>query len=210
MKVLLVNGSPHANGCTYTALCEIEKVLHDEGIETELFQLGADPIRGCAGCNACYKSGAARCVFGDDAVNRVLDIAAACDGFVFGSPVHYASAGGAITSLMDRMFYCGSSVMRGKPAAAIVSARRAGTTAALDQLHKYFFICGMPIAPSQYWPMVHGNTPEQVMQDEEGLQIMRHLARNLAWMVKSFALARENGILPPALEAERKRTNFIR
>ena len=210
MKVLLVNGSPHANGCTYTALCEIEKVLHDEGIETELFQLGADPIRGCAGCNACYKSGAARCVFGDDAVNRALDIAAACDGFVFGSPVHYASAGGAITSLMDRMFYCGSSVMRSKPAAAIVSARRAGTTAAIDQLNKYFTISGMPIVPSQYWPMVHGNKPEQVMKDEEGLQIMRHLARNLAWMIKSFALARENGILPPALEAERKRTNFIR
>ena len=106
--------------------------------------------------------------------------------------------------------YCGSSVMRGKPAAAIVSARRAGTTAAIDQLNKYFTISGMPIVPSQYWPMVHGNKPEQVMKDEEGLQIMRHLARNLAWMVKSFALARENGILPPELEAERKRTNFIR
>lgn len=210
MKILLVNGSPHANGCTYTALSEIEKVLHEEGLETELLQLGAEPIRGCAGCNACFKSASSRCVFGDDLVNRALDLAEQCDGFVFGSPVHYASAGGAIISLMDRMFYAGSSVMRGKPAAAIVSARRAGTTAAIDQLNKYFTISGMPIVPSQYWPMVHGNRPEQVLKDEEGLQIMRHLARNLAWMVKSFAIAREHGVLPPALEPERKRTNFIR
>lgn len=210
MKVLLVNGSPHAKGCTYTALCEIEKVLHEEGLETELLQLGAGPIRGCTDCGACFRSGSARCVFDDDCVNRALDLAETCDGFVFGSPVHYASAGGAITSLMDRMFYCGSSVMRGKPAAAIVSARRAGTTAAIDQLNKYFTISGMPIVPSQYWPMVHGNKPEQVMQDEEGLQIMRHLARNLAWMMKSFALARDHGLLPPALETDRKRTNFIR
>lgn len=210
MKVLLINGSPHAHGCTYTALSEIEKTLHEEGLETELFQLGAEPIRGCSGCGACFRSGSSRCIFHDDPVNRALDLAESCDGFVFGSPVHYASAGGAITSLMDRMFYAASSVMRGKPAAAIVSARRAGTTAAIDQLNKYFTISGMPIAPSQYWPMVHGNTPEQVMQDEEGLQIMRHLARNLAWMVKSFAIAREHGVCPPAFEPERKRTNFIR
>ena len=210
MKILLINGSPHANGCTYTALSEIEKVLHEEGLETELLQLGADPIRGCAGCNACYKSGSARCVFSDDLVNHALDLAETCDGFVFGSPVHYASAGGSITSLMDRMFYSGSRLMRGKPACAVVSARRAGTTAALDQLQKYFIISGMPIAASQYWPMVHGNTPEEVMQDEEGLQVMRHLARNLAWMLKSFAIAKEHGILPPAPEKEKKRTNFIR
>lgn len=210
MKVMLVNGSPHANGCTYTALCEIAKVLHEEGIETELFQLGAAPIRGCTGCGACFKMKKNRCVFDDDAVNRALEIAETCDGFVFGSPVHYASAGGAITSLMDRMFYCGSRLMRAKPAAAIVSARRAGTTAALDQLSKYFTISGMPIATSQYWPMVHGNTPEEVLQDEEGLQIMRQLARNLAWMMKSFAIAREHGIEPPALEKDKRRTNFIR
>ena len=210
MKVMLINGSPNAKGCTYTALCEIEKILQEEGIETVLFQLGSAPIRGCTGCGACFKMKCNRCVHDDDAVNRALEIAEGCDGFVFGSPVHYASASGAITSLMDRMFYCGSRVMRGKPAAAIVSARRAGTTAAIDQLNKYFTISGMPIATSQYWPMVHGNTPEEVMQDEEGLQIMRHLGRNLAWMVKSFAIAREHGVLPPAPEKEKKRTNFIR
>lgn len=210
MKVMLINGSPHEHGCTYTALSEIEKVLHEEGIETELFQLGSAPMRGCTGCGACFKMKCNRCVHNDDAVNRALEIAEGCDGFVFGSPVHYASAGGAITSLMDRMFYCGSRVMRGKPAAAIVSARRAGTTAAIDQLNKYFIISGMPIATSQYWPMVHGNTPEEVLKDEEGLQIMRQLARNLAWMMKSFALAKEHGINPPAPEKEKKRTNFIR
>ena len=210
MKVLLVNGSPHEHGCTYTALCEIEKTLREEGIETEIFQLGTAPVRGCTGCGACFRAKNCRCVFDDDAVNRVLEIAGNCDGLVFGSPVHYASAGGSITALMDRMFYCASRMMAGKVGAAVVSARRAGTTAALDQLNKYFTIAGMPIAPSQYWPMVHGNTPEQVMQDEEGLQIMRTLARNMAWMIKSFAIAREQGVLPPAREKERKVTNFIR
>lgn len=210
MKVLLINGSPHEHGCTGRALSEIEKTLHEEGIETERFFLGASPIRGCTGCGACARMKQNRCVHDDDAVNRALALCEGADGFVFGSPVHYASAGGAIACLMDRMFYAGSSLMRGKPAAAIVSARRAGTTAAIDQLNKYFAISGMPVVPSQYWPMVHGTVPEDVEKDEEGLQIMRQLARNLAWMVKSFALAREHGILPPAPEGERKRTNFIR
>ncbi|MBQ7785706.1 MAG: flavodoxin family protein [Clostridia bacterium] len=210
MKVLLINGSPHEKGCTYTALKEIEKTLQEEGVDTVLFQLGTAPVRGCAGCGACWRSKSCRCVFDDDAVNRALDLAQECDGMIVGSPVHYASAGGSVTALMDRMFYAGSRMMAGKPGAAIVSARRAGTTAAIDQLNKYFIISGMPIAASQYWPMVHGNTPEQVMQDEEGLQIMRMLARNMAWMIKSFALAREQGILPPAREKERKVTNFIR
>lgn len=210
MKVLLINGSANENGCTYTALCEVEKALHEEGIETEIFQLGSAPIRGCTGCGACFRMKKNRCVHDDDAVNRCLEACETADGFVFGSPVHYASAGGAITALMDRMFYSGSRLMRGKPAAAVVSARRAGTTAALDQLQKYFIISGMPIAASQYWPMVHGNTPEEVTQDEEGLQIMRHLGRNLAWMMKSFAIAKEHGILPPAPEKDKKRTNFIR
>ncbi|MBQ7885459.1 MAG: flavodoxin family protein [Clostridia bacterium] len=210
MKVLLINGSPHERGCTYRALCEIEGALREEGLETEIVQLGTAPIRGCTGCGACYKMKRCRCVYDDDAVNRVLEKCEEADGFVFGSPVHYASAGGAITSLMDRMFYAGSRLMRAKPACAIVSARRAGTTAAIDQLNKYFTISGMPIASSQYWPMVHGNTPEQVEQDEEGLQIMRQLGRNLAWMIKSFAIAREHGVNPPAPEKERKVTNFIR
>ena len=210
MKVLLINGSAHEHGCTYTALCEMEKALREEGVETEIFQLGSAPIRGCTGCGACFRLKKNRCAFDDDAVNRCLEKCEAADGFVFGSPVHYASAGGAITALMDRMFYSGSRLMRGKPACAVVSARRAGTTAALDQLQKYFMISGMPIASSQYWPMVHGSTPEQVEQDEEGLQIMRQLGRNLAWMVKSFAIAREHGIEPPKPEAQRKWTNFVR
>ena len=210
MKILLIIGSPHEHGCTYRALREMEDILHEEGLETEIFQLGTAPVRGCSGCGACARMKRNRCVFDDDAVNRVLEKCEEADGFVFGSPVHYASAGGSITSLMDRMFYCGSRLMRTKPACAVVSARRAGTTAALDQLNKYFTISSMPIAPSQYWPMVHGNSPEQVEQDEEGLQIMRQLARNLAWMVKSFALAKEHGIEPPAAESPRKWTNFVR
>ncbi|MBR4039455.1 MAG: flavodoxin family protein [Clostridia bacterium] len=210
MKVLLINGSPHAHGCTYRALSEMALVLQGEGIETEICQLGTAPVRGCTGCGACFAMKKNRCVHDDDAVNRVLEKCEEADGFVFGSPVHYASAGGSITSLMDRMFYAGSRLMRAKPACAIVSARRAGTTAAIDQLNKYFTISGMPIAASQYWPMVHGNTPEEVEKDEEGLQVMRQLARNLAWMMKSFALAREHGILPPAPEKEKRRTNFIR
>ena len=210
MKALLINGSPHERGCTYTALREMEEILREEGIETEIVQLGTSPVRGCTGCGACSKMKKNRCVYDDDMVNRVLEKCESADGFVFGSPVHYASAGGSITSLMDRMFYCGSRLMRAKPGCAIVSARRAGTTATIDQLNKYFTISGMPIAASQYWPMVHGNTPQEVAQDEEGLQIMRQLARNLAWMMKSFAIAREHGILPPAPEKEKKRTNFIR
>lgn len=210
MKVLLVNGSPHAQGCTYTALCEIASVLQAEGIETELVQLGTSPIRGCTGCATCIRSKTRRCVFNDDPVNETLDKLRECDGVVFGSPVHYASAGGSITSFLDRLFYAGGKELRGKVGAAVVSARRAGTTAALDQLNKYFYISGMPIAPSQYWPMVHGNTPDQVRQDEEGMQIMRTLGRNIAFMVKAFSLAKENGINPPELEKEKKFTNFIR
>lgn len=210
MKTLLINGSPNEHGCTYTALCEVAEALNREGIETEILWIGNGPIRGCIGCGGCARLGKKRCAFGEDKVNEALTIMEGCDGLVIGSPVHYASAGGAITSFMDRMFYAGGSTLRSKVGAVVVSARRAGTTAAIDQLNKYFSICGMPVAPSQYWPMVHGNTPEQVRQDEEGLQIMRTLGRYMAYMIKSFALAREHGILPPAPEAERKVTNFIR
>ena len=210
MKVLLINGSPNELGCTHEALGEVALALRESGIESELLHIGRGPVRGCIGCGGCARSGTHRCVFGDDPVNTALERMASCDGLVIGSPVHYASAGGSITSFLDRMFYAGGATLRGKVGAAVVSARRAGTTAALDQLHKYFFISGMPIAPSQYWPMVHGSTPEQVRQDEEGLQIMRMLGRNMAYMLRAFALAREHGILPPAPEPERKRTSFIR
>ena len=210
MKVLLINGSPHENGCTYTALCEVASALHAEGVETEILQVGTSPIRGCTGCGTCFRTRSRRCVFTDDLVNTVLDKMKECDALVVGSPVHYASAGGSVTALLDRMFYAGSREMRGKVGAAVVSARRAGTTAALDQLNKYFIISGMPIAPSQYWTMVHGNTPAQVRQDEEGMQTMRTLGRNIAFMIKAFALAKENEINPPELEKEKKFTNFIR
>lgn len=210
MKVLLINGSPHEHGCTRTALDEVALALKEEGIDCAHLWIGNGPVRGCIGCGGCARSGKGRCVFRDDKVDEALDIAADCGGLVIGSPVHYASAGGAITSFMDRMFYAGGRELRGKVGAVVVSARRAGTTATIDQLSKYFSICGMPVAPSQYWPMVHGNTPEEVRRDEEGLQIMRMLGRYMAYMMKAFDLAAGQGLLPPQPEAERKWTNFIR
>lgn len=210
MKALLINGSPNERGCTRTALDEVASALEREGVEAEIFWIGKGPVRGCIGCGGCARSGKGRCVFSDDRVNEALEIASSCGGLVIGSPVHYASAGGSITSFMDRMFYAGGRSLRGKVGAVVVSARRAGTTAAIDQLSKYFSICGMPVAPSQYWPMVHGNTPEEVRRDEEGLQIMRTLGRYMAYMMKAFDLAAGQGLLPPEPEAERKVTNFIR
>ena len=209
MKALLINGSPHEHGCTYTALCEVQKALTAEGVDSEILWIGTDPVQSCIGCGACAANGS-RCVFSDDPVNAALDKMASCDALIVGSPVHYAAASGAITAFLGRMFYAGGRTMRHKVGATLVSARRGGTTAALDQLQKFFIIAGLPLAPSQYWPMVHGNTPDEVMQDEEGLQTMRTTGRNVAWMVKSFAIARKNGVLPPAPETPRKRTNFIR
>lgn len=207
MKVMLVNGSPHKNGCTYTALCEVEKTLKEEGIDTEIFWVGAKPIGGCMGCGSCGKLG--KCIF-DDVVNEFVEKAKEADGFIFGSPVHYAAASGALTSFMDRAFYSGKRAFAHKPAAAVVSARRGGNTATYDQINKYFGISEMPIVSSKYWNMVHGNTPEQVMQDEEGLQTMRVLGRNMAYLLKCLECGRKNGIELPKQEAERKVTNFIR
>ena len=209
MKVLLLNGSPHEKGCTYTALREVADTLEKEGVETEIFWIGNQAVRGCIGCGGCAKSGTRRCVFKDDRVNEALDKMLECDGLVVGSPVHYAAAGGSITSFLDRMFYAGGSQLRTKVGAAVVSARRAGTTATLDQLQKYFAICGMPIAPSQYWCMVHGSTPEDVRQDEEGMQIMRNLGHNMAWILKCIAAGKAAGIEPHKAE-NTIRTNIIR
>lgn len=206
MKVLLVNGSPHEYGCTRAALDEVAKELAAQGIESEVFWLGNDPVAGCIGCGACRKTG--KC-FRDDCVNAFSEKAKAADGFVFGSPVHWASASGAITSFMDRLFFSAASALRGKPAACVASARRAGTTATLDQLLKYFYICGLPVVPSQYWAMVHGTKAEDVLQDQEGCQIMRTLARYMAWMLKCFKAGRDAGVNPPELESV-IRTNFIR
>ncbi len=208
MYVLMVNGSPHRDGCTRTALDEIAGALAAEGIGSEIFWIGNDPLAGCIGCGSCARSG--RC-FRADAVNDFVEKARTADGFVFGSPVHYAAASGALTSFLDRAFMVGKplGIYRHKPAAAVTSARRAGTTATLDQLNKYIVFHQMPLVPSQYWNMVHGSTPEQVRQDAEGLQIMRTLGRNMAWMLKAFAAAREAGIVPPEAEAP-IRTSFIR
>lgn len=207
MKVLLVNGSPNLKGCTYTALQEIAEVLHGEGIETEIFQLGKEPIRGCVGCNGCRKLGG-ECVY-KDLVNTFLDKAKESDGFVFGSPVYYAAASGQITSFLDRVFYAGSSALEYKPGASIVSCRRAGSTATLDQLNKYFTINSMPIVSSHYWNMVHGNTPEEVKEDLEGMQIMRAIGHNMAWLLKVIELGKASGVTRP-LPEQRIMTNFIR
>ena len=204
MKVLLINGSPNEHGCTYTALREVEKTLRAEGIDTELFHIGVEPLSGCTGCNGCY--GSSRCIF-DDRVNDALDIADGCDAYVFGAPVHYAGIPGDMKSFLDRFFWAG--YHRLKPGAAVVSCRRAGATAALDGLNKYMTIAEMPLVSSGYWNMVHGTNPAEVAQDLEGMQTMRNLARNMAWMLKCIEAGRKAGIDHPEVEKS-ARTNFIR
>ena len=206
MKVLLVNGSPHKEGCTFTALKEIEGVLNKNGIETEIFWIGSKPIAGCMGCGVCSKTGG--CVT-KDIVGEFAEKAEGADGFVFGSPVHYAAASGAMTAFMDRAFYSGGRYMTGKPAAAVVSCRRGGASAAFDQMNKYFTINSMPIVSSQYWNQVHGSKPEDVLQDGEGLQTMRTLANNMAWLLKCIEAGKAAGIAFPTREPQ-IRTNFIR
>jgi multimeric flavodoxin WrbA len=208
MKVLLVNGSPHAKGCTYTALNEVAVGLNKNGVETEIIQLGNKPIAGCIACGSCVKNGSGKC-FVEDGVNEFVEKAKTADGFVFGSPVYYASASGQITSFLDRAFYGKGGVFEGKPGAAIVSCRRGGASAAFDQLNKYFTICNMPVVSSQYWNQVHGNTPEEVIQDEEGMQTMRRLGENMAWLIKCIEAGKQQGITFPEGEPV-KRTNFIR
>lgn len=208
MKVLLINGSPKANGCTYTALCEVAKELENENIETEIFHIGNKPIRGCMACGGCSKNDSGKCVFDDDTVNIALEKVKEADGFIFGSPVHYAGASGQITSFLDRFFYAGDGFQY-KPGAAIVSCRRGGSTAAFEQLNKYFTISNMPIVSSQYWNMVHGNTPEEVRKDLEGMQTMRTLGRNMAWLLKCIQAGKEAGVTLPEKE-RRAVTNFIR
>ncbi len=210
MKVFLVNGSPHKKGCTWTALNEVAKTLNKEDIETEIFWIGIKPLAGCTACKTCAKTG--RCMF-DDTVNEFLDIAKDADGFVFGSPVHYAAASGAMTSFMNRAFYTdlqsGRQTFTLKPAAAVVSSRRAGTTTAFDQLNKYFTISEMPVISSRYWNMVHGAQPEDVKKDEEGLQTMRILARNMAFFLKCKEAGLQAGVQIPKREKPIF-TNFIR
>ena len=206
MKVLLINGGPHKNGATNRALTEIAQTLKTEGIESEIFWLGNEPVAGCIGCGACRKTG--EC-FRGDVVNKFSSISGEFDGFVFGSPVHYAAASGALSSFMDRVFFsCGSKLYM-KPAAAVVSCRRGGATAAFDEINKYFTINCMPVVSSQYWNQIHGSNAEEAEKDEEGLQTMRTLAKNMAYMLKCFEAGKNAGINLPEKEAT-KRTNFIR
>ncbi|GHU67500.1 FMN reductase [Clostridia bacterium] len=206
MKVFMVNGSPHANGCTFTALSEIGKVLTEAGVDWEIFQVGTQPIRGCTACHACDKLDD-KCVF-DDVVNIALEKAKTADGFIFGSPVHYAAASGSMTSFLDRFFYAGPG-FAGKPGAVVVSCRRGGASSTFDQLNKYLTIGGMPVVSSQYWNSVHGYSPDDVRKDLEGLQVMRTLGRNMAWLLKCIEAGKKAGIDYPKSE-ERVRTNFIR
>ena len=205
MKVILINGSPHARGCTYTALNEVAATLNKEGIETELIHVGNQSIRGCIACRACKKNG--KCVF-DDIVNETEPKFDACDGIVIGSPVYYASANGTLVSFLDRLFFSSTANKTMKVGAAVVSCRRGGNSATFDELNKYFTISGMPVASSQYWNMVHGNTPEEVLQDKEGLQTMRTLGKNMAFLIKSIQLGKEAFGLPE--KEAGVQTNFIR
>lgn len=205
MKVLVINGSPRAKGCTARALEEVVKVLNAEGIETELMQLGAQDIRGCLACGGCR--GTHRCVI-DDAVNKAADKLRECEGLLVGSPVYYASPNGTLLSFLDRLFHSAASEMYMKVGAAVVSCRRGGAASSFEVLNKYFTICGMPVASSQYWNSVHGAAPGEAAGDSEGLQTMRVLARNMAFLMKSIALGKEKYGLPEKEPWEK--TNFIR
>ena len=206
MKVILINGSPKEKGCTCTALREIEKQLQKNNIETEIFWLGNKPISGCIGCGSCLKTG--EC-FMQDKVNEFLEKVPKTDGFIFGSPVHFAATSGMLSSFMDRVFYGRRKLFSNKLGSAVVSCRRGGATAALDEINKYFGISNMPIVSSQYWNMVHGNNPEEVLKDEEGMQTMRTLGNNMAWLLKSIEAGKKAGIKLPENESIIS-TNFIR
>ena len=207
MKVLLINGSPHGKGSTYTALNEVAVTLEKEGIETEMIHVGNQAIRGCIACGKCREIG--RCVF-DDAVNEVSEKFAKADGLVVGSPVYYASANATLVAFLDRLFYSSARQFDKtmKVGAAVVSARRGGNTATFDELNKYFTISGMPVVSSQYWNQIHGNTAEEASKDAEGLQTMRTLGRNMAFLLKSISLGKEAYGLPN--QEAKIATNFIR
>ncbi len=205
MKILIINGSPRKNGNTARALTEMENIFLAEGAEVETVQIGTEPIRGCIACGSCKKTG--RCAF-DDPVNQLLPKLAACDGLVLASPVYYASANGSLISLLDRLFYSNRADLRMKVGTAVTVARRGGLSATFDQLNKYFTIYGMAVASGQYWNSVHGAAPGEAEEDEEGLQNMRALARNMIFLVKSIALGKEAYGLP---ETEKRiSTNFVR
>lgn len=206
MNVLLINGSPHKAGCTYTALTEVAKALQADGIETEIFHIGAAPVGGCVGCGGCAKAG--QCVFGGP-VADVLPLVQKADGLVFGAPVHYATAAGSMLGFLHRLAMSGGQYLRHKPAAVVTSARRAGTTTALEAMEKVPQFFEMPLISSTYWPMVHGGNAGQAALDEEGCQIMRNLGHNMAWILRCIEAGAAAGITAPQAEND-KRTNFIR
>ena len=205
LNVLLINGSPNAKGCTYTALSEVERTLQAEGVATELVHIGNRDIRGCIACYKCAEQG--HCVF-NDAVNELAPKFEAADGLVVGSPTYYAGPNGTLTNLLDRLFFSTHFSKRMKVGAAVCSARRGGTTATLDRLNKYFTISEMPVASSRYWNMVYGHNAEDVLKDEEGIQCMRILGRNMAFLIRAIAAERERNGLP--MQEETVYTNFIR
>lgn len=208
MKVLLINGSSNEKGCTYTALSKIAESLNEENIETEIIYLGSKPIADCIGCKTCYKEGhIGKCVF-DDIVNEIIEKAKMSDGFVFGTPVYYAHPSGRILSVLDRVFYAGKKNFEFKPGACIASARRGGTTASFDVLNKYFTISQMPVVSSTYWNNIHGNTPDETVQDLEGMQTMYNLGKNMAWLLRCIEAGKKVNIEHPINKTAK--TNFIR
>lgn len=206
MKVLLVNGSPHQHGCTYTALREAADALEARGIDTEILWVGNGPVAGCTACGSCRKTG--KCVF-DDIVNRIIENIQSYDGFIFGSPVYYGGPSGQILSAMNRLFFAASAHMKGKPAAAVVSCRRGGASAAFQQMNMHFQMTNMIVITSQYWNQVHGNTPDEVRQDQEGLQTMRTLAENMTYVLRCLQAGKDAGVPAPQYEP-RIATNYIR
>lgn len=208
MKALLVNGSPRPKGCTFTALSELAKTLEENGIETEIIQIGNKDIRGCIACRKCHSTGSGKCIF-DDIVNKVAPKFAEADAFVIGSPVYFASPAGGAVAFLDRLFFSTLNVDKTmKVGAAVVSCRRGGNTATFDMLNKYFTMTGIPVVSSQYWNMVYGGSPEEVLQDEEGLQTMRTLGRNMAFLMKSIQLGKQQMGLPE--KEQQVFTNFHR
>lgn len=205
MKVLLVNGSSRKEGCTNAALRQVERALKEEGIETEMFFIGNEALPDCMACRKCKETGV--CVI-PDLVNEFVQKARAADGFVFGSPVYFAHPSGRLLTFMDRAFYSGGAAFRFKPAACVLSARRAGTTASFDVINKYFTICSMPVVSSTYWNHVYGAQPEEVAKDKEGLMTMYNIGKNMAWLLKCIKIGKENGLVHP--DNEKVLTNFIR
>lgn len=207
MKVIIINGSPHKEGTTARALIEVSNELNKNGIETEIIAAGDKPVRGCIACGACRKAG--KCVFDGDIVNELAEKIKAADGLIIGSPVYYAAINGTLKCVLDRLFFSSGAAFSFKPAAAVAVARRAGTLTVFDEINKYFAISNMPVVSSTYWNNVHGANAADAEKDEEGLQTMRNLAKNMAWLIKSINAGKKEGV--PLPETERgKRTNFIK